>query len=172
LLGKAFSGDANVEIELETTAVSFPPSISGLDEIGSVLVRQFGLTYENVYTFCLADPPDQSSASFACPWLVGMSSKADGSVRIGTGIYIWIFARDHIQTLEIKVDEMLVLPPTALAPIMGWLSALPYPWCAAELALREAPQIEDLRPLLKQVRAMAPTAIWIRRAQLRADGAV
>ena len=158
LLMKAFTPDATVEIVVDTPAISFPPSISGLDAIADVLVRQFGHAYENVYTFCLADPPGREQTRFTCAWLVGMSDKHDQSLRVGIGLYDWRLGSVRVEALKITVTWMLVLAPATQTAIMRWLSGLPYPWCPVEEALAAAPQTRDLRDLLARMRALAATA--------------
>ena len=136
---------------MDHTEISFPPRSAGLQEITDVLVRRFGQTFENVYTLCLAAPPEGADREFACDWLVGMSEKAGGAVRVGCGRYDWQFAPTGpclVQRLTITVELMEVLPPTTLAPVMNWLRALPYPWCPANDAVHGSPRIGELARII------------------------
>ena len=153
ILEGVFAENAQVEIALDTTAVSFRPLVSGLDAITQEL-RKFGQTYENVYTFCLSEPPDQLCSKFTCPWLVGMSLKQDSSVRVGTGRYDWSFESDRVKSLKISIAEMVVLPPSTLAPVMRWLLSLKYPWCPVPIALQVAPDFSGLSGLLARLKAL------------------
>lgn len=147
LMRRAFCEAADLQMVVKSGAISFPPAVSGRDGITDVLVRRFGQTYENVHTFCLCTPPVSGVKSFACDWLVGMSSKADGSVRVGCGRYDWAFAEEGLglaTRLKITIEQMLVLHPAALGEVMDWLSSLPHPWCSSTLARSGMPRGEEL----------------------------
>lgn len=57
LMAKAFSPHALLSMQMRTSAIAFPPLSQGREAITNVLVRRFGECYDNVYTFCLAPPP-------------------------------------------------------------------------------------------------------------------
>lgn len=154
LLARAFTPTATVEVIAKTPTISFPSAVTGLDAIADVFVRRFGLTYENVYTFCLSPPPRDDSHAFSCDWLVGMSEKEGGAVRVGSGRYDWFFARGGsrlVEKLVITIDVMQKLDPAWLRPVMDWLAALPYPWCAAEIAAKNAPKTVDLTETVRRL---------------------
>ncbi|WEL75072.1 hypothetical protein P0D92_23565 [Pseudomonas sp. CBSPAW29] len=48
LLRYAFSPDATLNMEVQTSAILFPPHVQGRKDIADVLVRDFSLHYENV----------------------------------------------------------------------------------------------------------------------------
>ena len=56
LMKRVFAETAELEMTVETDAISFPPLTVGVDEITRVLVRDFDQINENVYTFCLTNP--------------------------------------------------------------------------------------------------------------------
>ena len=56
LLRQAFAEDAELKMVLNTGAINFPPIARSRDNIADILARQFGATYENIYTFCLDRP--------------------------------------------------------------------------------------------------------------------
>jgi hypothetical protein len=158
LTKRAFASTARLEVNSNTNAISFPAVTSGLDAITQVLVRDFAKTYENVYTFCLCDEPEGKAASFRCPWLVGMSDKATGSVRVGCGEYDWSFQEegDHlVDHLVIGITAMAILLPDNLFPVMGWLSKLPYTWCPASAAIKEMPALGELAEIRQFVATSA-----------------
>lgn len=96
----------------------------------------------------LASPPDGPRPSFSCDWLVGMSEKGSGAVRIGCGRYDWSFrppALVLVGNLRITIELMQSLPAHACPGVMAWLAQLPYPWCKAEAALESMPRLEALR---------------------------
>jgi hypothetical protein len=156
LMKLVFAEAAKLEMTVDTDAISFPPVTIGVDEITRVLVRDFGQVYENVYTFCLTNPPASSADTFACRWVVGMSEKKTGAVRLGCGHYDWSFqiSGPHlVDKLGIAIKTMLVLPPECLQPVMDWLSALPYPWCRPSEAVREMPSLaamDDVRKFIDE----------------------
>jgi hypothetical protein len=157
LMRRAFAEDAELEMVVKTDAISFPGSASGLRAIEDVLVRRFGLDYENVFTFCLSRPSEHDR-HFVCRWLVGMSAKSDGRVRVGGGRYDWRFADRGglVEKLVITIDVMNTFPATELAPTMKWLSGLPYPWCTPEDAVKAMPRIEGLGAIEAYLRQVGP----------------
>lgn len=148
LMEAAFTNDASLEMVVRVADISFPPHSKGIDELSQVLVSRFNQTFENIYTFCLASPPDGPRPSFSCDWLVGMSEKGSGAVRIGCGRYDWSFhapALVLVENLRITIELMQSLPAHACPGVMAWLAQLPYPWCKAEAALESMPRLEALR---------------------------
>jgi hypothetical protein len=148
LMQRAFAQDAVLEMDVKTDAISFPALTTGMTDITETLVRGFGQDYENVYTFCMGSPPARNMNEFSCDWLVAMSSKESGELRVGCGRYDWFFrALDTsdeclIEKLKIIIEKMQVLPPEHLAAIMSWMSELPYPWCPVEVATRTMPKLQ------------------------------
>lgn len=150
LMKDAFAEDCELEMVVRTEAISFPGSAKGLEEITKVLVTNFGDQYENVRTFCLSRPSSDYLPHFRCDWLVGMSAKQGGAVRVGCGHYDWHFGSDdprRVKKLAIDIEVMCVLPAQTLEPIMQWLAALPYPWCSSFQACERIPAIEALGPI-------------------------
>ncbi len=154
LMQRAFAEDAELRIVLKTDAIMFPGAAKGRKSIEDILVRRFNVDYENVFTFCLSEPPAAGGAHFPCHLLVGMSAKADGQLRVGCGRYDWHFdGEGRVEKLVITAEVMKVLPPGDLAAVMAWLSALPYPWCSMDHALARLPALEglgDVKTYLKQ----------------------
>ncbi|MGH9811345.1 MAG: hypothetical protein ACRD9W_29575, partial [Terriglobia bacterium] len=160
MLGHAFAPTATVEVIAKTPTISFPSMVTGLDSIADVFVRQFARTYENVYTLCLCSPPSDDSPAFSCDWLVGMSEKESGAVRVGCGRYDWSFEPDSrlVEKLVITIDVMQKLGPGRLRPVMDWVTAMPYPWCPADVAARSARQIADLAETMRRLSASTSAA--------------
>ncbi|MEP6872109.1 MAG: hypothetical protein ABI939_09725, partial [Anaerolineaceae bacterium] len=150
LMERAFAENAKLEMVVRSGTIAFPPVSIGLQTISDVLVRRFAQTYENVQTFCLSTPPPDDQPSFSCYWLVGMSEKDSRSVRVGCGRYDWQFQSQGqwlVDRLAITIERMESLPPSYLASVMNWLSRLPYPWCAARIALAGIPSFDLLYPI-------------------------
>lgn len=157
LMRRAFAQNADLEMVVKTDAISFPSSAKGVNAISEILVRRFGIDYENVYTFCLSRPADTDRKHFACHWLVGMSAKADGQVRVGAGRYDWQFDSDGlVEKLVITIEAMNTFPATELEATMNWLSGLPYPWCTPDEALDGMPKAAGLAAIEAYVKQAAP----------------
>lgn len=141
LLRQAFTPDAILDMVVHTGSISFPAHVEGREPIGEVLVRRFGQTFDNVYTFCLGCPLEADSPRFRCKWLVAMSDKSSGEVRVGCGLYEWQFSPGSglVEKLTITIEHMKTLPTTDLQPIMDWVSSLDYPWCSQEEAVSNIP---------------------------------
>lgn len=158
LTGRVFAEDARLEMIVGTDAISFPSAVAGVGAITEVLVREFVRDYENVYTLCLSSPPGADSRQFGCDFLVGMSRRDNGEVRVGCGSYDWSFADTGpmlVDSLRITIDAMQVLAPGNLRPVMSWLSDLPYPWCPARAAAENIPDLGGLRPVSDFLRRRA-----------------
>jgi len=153
LMAHAFADDASLAMVVNTGTISFPPVSQGCDAIAEVLVRRFAQTYENVYTLCLAPPPRNEESAFTCDWLVAMTEKESGAVRVGCGRYDWCFAPKSClaERLTITIEAMQSLPSSYLDEVMKWVSSLPYPWCSTEVAMRDAPNLSDLGAVLEYI---------------------
>ncbi len=84
ILDDAFASDAELVVANHTTTINFPAVTAGRAAIADVLVRTFGQTYENVYSFYLQRPIGPTR-EFSCDWMVAMTEKATGAVRVGCG---------------------------------------------------------------------------------------
>ena len=158
-MARAFTADAVLKMTLRTQAIAFPPEAHGRDAITEALVRTFGQTYENVFTFYLAHPgTDTRLDEYACDWFVGMMEKATGQVRVGCGRYDWTFqAEPHLANrLTITIETMLNLPADTAPAIFGWLTTLPYPWTDPQRVMQTAPPIEALAPVMHWIRRDSP----------------
>jgi hypothetical protein len=137
LIQSVFCEGAVLEMNVKAGGISFPAVSRGVAAIADVLASKFGQSYENIYSFYLHRPP-AGVASFACDWLVGMSEKANGHVRIGCGRYDWSFQREAphlVDRLVITIAAMQVLPADRLPHVLNWLLALPYPWCFSQRSM-------------------------------------
>jgi hypothetical protein len=175
LLERVFTGDAVLEILNRTSTITFPAVTSGREAIADVLVRDFGQTYENVYSFYLQRPSGHAS-SFECEWIVAMTEKASRNLRIGCGRYAWEFestAPNRARRLVITIAEMQVLPASVAREALTALSALGYPWSSPDEVRAAAsshailiPIVQRLAPSTEQVtqtRTLAETERWQRR---------
>jgi hypothetical protein len=138
---------------VRTAAISFPPVSVGRAAIADTLVRRFNQTYENIYTLCMGEPPSGEVESFTCGWLVAMSGKQDGAVRVGCGRYDWTFSNpgSQVRALTITIAAMETMPGELLAPVMAWISSLPHPWCGANSPSSTAPKFSALQHALQEL---------------------
>ncbi len=154
LIPQVFAANACLEMRVKTDSITFPAVSQGAATIADVLVRRFNQTYENIYTFYLDRPSAEATtppAVFACDWLVGMSEKASGNVRVGCGRYDWVFqpeAPHRVERLAITIESMQTLPPARLPPILDWMLALDYPWTSADAVRTFAPAFKEIEPVL------------------------
>ena len=159
LMRRAFAEDVELEMVVNTAAISFPSSARGLAAIEDVLGRRFANDMENVYTFCLSRPTEANRLHFPCHWLVGMSAKGNGPIHVGSGRYDWYFtpdARCLVERLIITIDVMEIFPASQLDSIMGWLTALAYPWCTRDEAIRHIPGIDGMASVKQYLNELRP----------------
>jgi hypothetical protein len=158
LLRRAFAEDVHLEMVVKTDAISFPSSTDGLAGVEEVLVRRIANDFENVYSFGLAQPTEADRPHFSCPWLVAMSAKSNGPIRVGSGRYDWHFSVDVsclVEKLLVTIDVMQVVPADELDRVMGWVAGLPYPWCRPDEVVRNMPRIEGLAPVERYLKELA-----------------
>jgi hypothetical protein len=87
-----------------------------------------------------------------------MAQRETGAVRVGCGRYDWQFQSEVpflAGELTITIELMQILPQSTLAPVMDWLSGLPYPWCPAHAAVARAPKLEGLEQVLTYISSTA-----------------
>lgn len=152
LLRQSLTTHATLEMIVHTGTISFPPKVEGRDGIAEVLVRRFGQTYENVYTFCIGEPPADDATEHHCKWLVGMSDKATGDLRFGCGQYAWQFDSGLATHLTITIEQMLVCPAAEVEPVMDWLQDVSYPWCPTG-QLQSAPALASIAGVLDYLKS-------------------
>jgi len=154
LLDAAFAEEATLQMIVRTGAITFPALSTGRQAIAETLVRRFNQTYENIYTLCLGLPPAAGAETFSCDWLVAMSEKQSGAVRIGCGRYDWSFAaaQHQISALTITIETMETLSSKTLEAVMNWVSTLPYPWCDQQSLLATSPNLPEVRQVLQKLR--------------------
>ncbi|CAN7318722.1 hypothetical protein [Paraburkholderia hospita] len=150
LLTDAFAHDASLAMTVKTAAIAFPQETHGRDAIASVLVSDFALKYENVYTFCVGAMPAANQSEFSCDWLVCMTEKTTGAARVGYGRYEWTSdARSsRVTRLHITIEEMSTLPAEFAGSILNWANRLPYPWCARDALSKDAPGIDTVQRVI------------------------
>ena len=159
LIFDAFTSEAELVMNVKTSEISFPNSIQGTAGISDVLVSQFALQYENVYTFCIGKPPE-NELSLHCHWLVCMTEKRAGAARVGFGQYQWEFddTQGKISKLQITIEEMNTLPDACSTPILAWARTLPYPWCPSAAPARGAPAFEPVQRIANVLKELAATS--------------
>ncbi|MCJ8336847.1 MAG: hypothetical protein MJK10_00090 [Pseudomonadales bacterium] len=148
LLSKVFSTNAQLQMQVNSENIAFPSQTHGLQDITQVLVKSFGQSYENIYTFCIEESVTVQNGLVKCQWLVGMSERETGSLRIGVGDYHWQFSKRAdglVDSLMIKIEQMLVLNAEHQDALLYPLENLPYPWCSRQKLLEQLPNLAALQ---------------------------
>ncbi|PML81890.1 nuclear transport factor 2 family protein [Enterovibrio norvegicus] len=157
LLSQVFTQQATLSMQVNTDGISFPSEVVGRHAISDVLVSQFNQTYENIYTFCLSDSIDRNGSLLACKWLVAMTEKESGNLKVGCGHYDWEFQSEDgssVKKLSITIKHMFTLDFHNTAHFLHGLSELPYPWCfssSARIEMPAIPALQDIRTFLDQI---------------------
>jgi hypothetical protein len=157
LLDRVFTSDASLHIDNSCSNITFPIVTQGRGAIADTLVTQFNKTYENIYSFYLARPPEAADA-FCCAWLVGMTEKDTKNTRVGCGTYDWTFSSGAprlASALVISIHAMVVLPPSTASLVFPWLQRAGYPWTSAAQACTFAPPLPELDPVVQYLRRQA-----------------
>ncbi len=159
LMEQVFTESATLEMEVKTDNISFPPDTVSLKAITDVLVKNFSQTYENVYTFCLSDSFNNNVNSIpntvSCDWLVCMTERDGGNVRVGSGRYDWRFNEqgNKANHLIITIEKMLILVPAHTEKIFEWVKKLPYPFCDSEKMFEFILDLDVLDSIIKDNRS-------------------
>ncbi len=157
LMAEVFARSAVLEMVTKTDTIAFPPITRGCAAIADVLVRRFAREYENVYTFCLSQPPPITTVDLACAWLVVMSEKASGWVRAGWGSYRWLLTSGTtpaVQRLTIVIEGMDGLSADCAPETFRWARSLPYPWCPMEALAARVPPGPGLQAVVERARTL------------------
>jgi hypothetical protein len=139
LMKSVFEGVANLSMEVKTDEIVFPSETTGIEDITNILVRNFNQKYGDIYTFCITDSVTSDGKQTLCKWVVVMSDKEDGNIRVGYGDYKWTFNIDLVSNLTILIEKMIVIDKNHSTEIFSWLKKQAYPWCDSSDLLKEVP---------------------------------
>lgn len=151
LMDRVFSEQASLKMIVQTDNISFPAEVSSVDKITQTLVLDFNNSYENIYTLCLTDTVNQHQNHLNCHWLVCMTEKSSGSLRLGYGDYQWDFEESTsglAQLLTITIDNMVILPDELQPDVLSWFDDQPYPWVLSSELRTTMPDIKLLNDTL------------------------
>jgi hypothetical protein len=150
LMKSVFSRHARLEMIVQTGNISFPAKVTGVDKITQTLVCEFNTTYENIYTLCLTDTLQQIQNQLNCRWIVCMTEKTSGSLRLGYGDYQWSFenASGLANHLVITIEHMIILPQALQPEVLACFESLPYPWALSSELQAAMPDVELLTDTL------------------------
>ena len=155
LMCEVFSANARLEMKLQTDNISFPSLTLGLENITEVLVTTFAKSYEKVHTFCLSDSLKNTENTLTCYWLVCMREKGSGNVRIGYGLYDWVFTEGEntkVKHLTITIEEMFRLEKECSSVFFEWIDGISYPLCTVEKVFKNSPKMEELQSIANYFR--------------------
>lgn len=160
-LRRGFALDVSLVMVLNTGEIDFPTQSLGVDAVADTLAVRFNQTYENIFTFYLGHPAEgEHHEAFHCGWMVGMTEKATGNVRVGCGTYDWLFdlAPQRVKGLRITIEHMRTLPSEQGEAVFDWLLAAPYPFANPSALAATAPDIEALAPVRAFLAGLPSTA--------------
>ena len=158
LMGSVFTQNATLSMKVNSDNIAFPSATAGLNEITEVLIRGFNQSYENIYTLCLKDTWLQRDCEVSCRWLVAMTEKSSGLVRVGFGEYQWVFAKEGlnlVSQLTIVIEDMQLFPAQQQPEIMGCFENLSYPWAATADVLESMSEIAVLGEVCSKIQRKA-----------------
>ncbi|WP_293268604.1 hypothetical protein [Neptunomonas sp.] len=147
LMNEVFAEQATLKMLVQTDNISFPAAVEGLGNITHTLVSEFNNKYENIYTLCFIDTVQQQDNNLSCRWVVCMTEKASGSLRLGYGDYLWSFTgHPHalVNGLTITIENMTLLPQELQPHVLSWFDQRPYPWVLSSELQTTVPNIELL----------------------------
>ncbi|WP_028469552.1 hypothetical protein [Neptunomonas japonica] len=154
LMNEVFAEPATLKMLVQTDNISFPAEVEGSKRITQTLVSEFNNKYENIYTLCLSDTVQQQQNNLKCRWVVCMTEKASGSLRLGYGDYLWHFTDNTpalVNDLTITIENMTLLPQELQPQVLSWFDRLPCPWALSSELQKTVPDIELLITTLKSL---------------------
>ncbi len=132
ILETIFAESAEVEFEIRSEKISFPETITGNQDIASILSKDFNKKYESVKTYYLTDVEQHSQKIDNQIWLVVMKEIGREVTRVGTGYYNWEFHKTErglkVSKLKIYIHEMLELVDFKSTILSEIQSKIAYPW--------------------------------------------
>ncbi|MGH1428106.1 MAG: hypothetical protein ACRBEE_09205 [Arenicella sp.] len=140
LMKDVFENSASLSMKVKSDAISFPSESQGLDSITNILVSDFSQKYENVYTFCMSDSIMFDEENTLCKWVVVMTDRKEGNIRVGFGGYKWVFNNDLVKQLTISIEYMIALEKMQSEEIFLWTNKKNYPWCDSGEFLKGVPE--------------------------------
>ena len=159
LLQQVFCTDAILDMKVESENITFPAQTCGLAAISQLLVSDFSQSYENIYTYCIEESISITANRLSCQWLVIMSDRETGQLKVGTGDYLWTFSelaeglnKTHkVQSLVIAIAHMLLLDPSQNPQILQLTETLAYSWCSRADVLALMEDIDDLKSICEAI---------------------
>ncbi|NIB43639.1 hypothetical protein HBA55_28785 [Pseudomaricurvus alkylphenolicus] len=148
LARQIFSASSFVRVSWDRSLLPYPSELIGADDITTLLCQEFNQRFENIYTFCLSHPPDNTGSNiFHCPWLTTMTARKGAEVYVGCGTYEWLFTYNEsakVNQLAISTDHMIRLKPRHQNEVLDWLGQAQYPWGNVGELLGTMPRLESL----------------------------
>jgi hypothetical protein len=141
LLARAFAPDAVFVSRFEfDTDFSDDTPREGLGTIIETF-RQLGAACENIYTVCASDSVRESPEGWRCKWLVTMTQRDDGRVRVAWGDYLWQLGGwgTRAKRLEVTMEEMQVLPADRADGFCDWMATHEGLWVESARMLEGCP---------------------------------
>jgi hypothetical protein len=130
LMNGIFDSNAKLIMNVQSQNIDFPAEVDGIDEITKVLVQDFALQYEDVYSFCFSNTASYDKNQVKVAWLVCMRDKQNKQLKFGKGYYVWQFNNDSfmVEKLTIDIEQMHILPKEYGDEIFLWLNDFDGKW--------------------------------------------
>lgn len=137
LMPHAFEDTAILTMQVESSEIEFPAQVNGRQAISQTLVRDFAGRFENIYTYCLTQPDDETADGCQLNWLVIMTERASGNIKLGYGRYDWLFNSQSglCSKLHIHIEHMQVVSAQVADKIYQRIGDYPTPWQPADALL-------------------------------------
>lgn len=159
-LTKVFSSDALLDMQVDSDLINFPSHVTGREAIADTLVKKFAQNYGNVFTYVFDDTVVTEDKKLSCMWLVVMTDKVDGSLRVGYGKYIWHFQHNVVDLfaskLCIELISMNQFPQSMIDQIYRCIDELPYPWIKRD----DLQELVDYLPILANLNMAHDTKFY------------
>lgn len=162
ILEEIYLPNAQVAFEIQTDTISFPSELFGNINIARVLSAEFNKKYDNVKTYYLSRtfPQIENLVILKQGWLVIMREIQNKQIRVGTGLYDWIFEKQAAGNLRIKrhnisIGVMLCLSGFSLSYLTELQSKLFYPWIYQETVIDVLQEYRELQEVYDYIKIQA-----------------
>ena len=136
---EAFTDDARFRTTFAfDTDWNSSDAVHGLPAITETF-RRLGAGFENLVTFCLPESLRWEDDALHMRWVVFMTGRKSGQIRVAWGDYQWRFTaiNRRATSLDVHMHAMRELPSNPR--LLDWAMALPHVWCTGAVARRCLP---------------------------------
>lgn len=133
LMESIFEEDAVLIMNVQSQNIDFPSRVQGCAQISKILVEDFAVQYEDVYSFCLEESLHITNDELSVDWFVCMRDKKTKDLKLGQGKYKWQFnSNKKVKLLEIDINKMHILLKKQSSKVFEWINKIPTKWVLKE----------------------------------------